>query len=301
MEQDERPVFALCLRLLSALLFSTMFMLVKSAGQRDIALPEIMFWRQAVSLPVLVVWLGMANRLYLLKTKQPTKHANRAVIGTIGMVCGFAAVTLLPLAEATTLGFTAPLFAVLITALVIHDHVGPWRWSAVLLGFAGVLIITQPGSGEISALGLAAGLGSALVVAIVSFQIRSLARTDSPFAVVFYFALVGTLLMAPFLPFVMKIHDAGEWAILIGMGLAGTFGQVLASYSLRHGAVATVIIMDYTSLLWATMYGFFVFDRLPPYATWLGAPVIIGAGVIVLWREHYLARVVPPVSTQEVD
>lgn len=301
MEQDERPVFALILRLLSALLFSTMFMLVKAAGQIGIALPEIMFWRQAVSIPVLGIWLALANRLYLLKTKQPKKHAARAVIGMTGMVCGFGAVTLLPLAEATTLGFTAPLFAVLITALVMHDHVGPWRWSAVLLGFAGVIVITRPGSGEISALGLAAGLGSALIVAIVSFQIRSLARTDSPFAVVFSFSLVGVLMMAPFLPFVMTSHSLKGWAILIGMGLAGTLGQVLASYSLRHGAVASVIIMDYTSLLWATIYGFLIFDRLPPFATWLGAPVIIAAGIIVLWREHYLSRAVPPASTQEVD
>ena len=92
-----------------------------------------------------------------------------------------------------------------------------------------------------------------------------------------------------------------HWLILIGCGLSGALGQLFVSFSLRHGAVATVMIMDYTSLIWATMFGYFVFDRLPPYAIWIGAPVIILAGVIVMWREHRLSRAVPQAIPQDVD
>jgi len=297
----ECPIFALILRLGSALLFATMFMLVKLAGERGAALPEIMFWRQGIAALVMLAWLLPARQMHLLKTHKIGRHVARTGIGMVGMVFSFSAVTMLPLAEATMLGFTAPLFAVLITALVLRDRVGPWRWSAVFVGFTGVLIITQPGNASLSALGLAAGLGSALVVAIVSFQIRSLARIDGPTSVAFYFSLFGTLVTAPFLPFYFTAHDGAHWLILIGSGLAGALGQLFASFSLRHGAVATVMIMDYTSLIWATLFGFFVFDRLPPYAIWIGGPIIILAGVIVMWREHRLSRIPTPANAMEVD
>jgi len=300
-DQHERPIFALILRLASALLFATMFMLVKLAGERGAHLPEIMFWRQGIAAIVMLAWLLPARQMHLLKTENIGRHVARTGIGMIGMIFGFSAVTLLPLAEATMLGFTAPLFAVLITALVVRDRVGPWRWSAVVVGFAGVLIITQPGNASLSALGLAAGLGAALVVAIVSFQIKSLARIDGPTSVAFYFSLFGALVTAPFLPFYFTAHNEAHWLILIGCGLAGALGQLLASFSLRHGAVATVMIMDYTSLIWATLFGYFVFDRLPPYAIWIGAPIIIMAGMIVMWREHRLSRAVPPAIPQDVD
>ncbi len=277
-----------------------MFMLVKYASQRGIALPEIMFWRQAVSLPIIVAWLAAAGGLHRLGTRQFGRHALRGFVGTCGMICGFAAVTLLPLAEATTITFTAPFFAVIVSALIVREHVGIWRWSAVFTGFAGVLVITQPGNPAISMLGLAAGLGAAMVVAIVSFQVRALARTDGPFAVVFYFALFGTLVMAPFLPFAIKPHGAFDWLVLVSIGAFGTLGQLLVSLSLKHGAIASVIVMDYTSLIWATLFGLFIWDRLPPLATWLGAPLIIAAGLIVFWREHRLAARPPLEATRQL-
>lgn len=301
METTERPILALLLRLLSALMLSTMFLGVKYAGTRGIALPEIMFWRQAASIPIICIWLGLTGGFHRLRTKRFSRHALRGIVGATGMVFGFGAVTLLPLAEATTLGFTAPFFAVILSALVMREHVGPWRWTAVAVGFIGVLVITRPGGEAIPALGMAAALGSALVVGIVSFQIKDLARTESTFAIVFYFALVGTAVMAPLLPFFITRHEAFDWLVLLSLGAFGTLGQLLVSLSLRHGAVANVIIMDYTSLIWATLYGWLVWERIPPLATWLGAPLIIMAGVIVFWREHRMARALPQASAKEMD
>lgn len=300
MEHRQRPIFALGLRIISALLIATMFMLGKLANERGAPLPEVMFWRQFVALPMLGGYLVFTGELHRLKTRHIGKHALRGGVGMIGMACNFAAVILLPLAESTTLNFTAPLFAVLITALVLREHVGPWRWTAIACGFAGVIVITQPGQVPIPPLGLAAGLASALLNAVISFLIRDLGRSEEPISVVFYFALFGTALMALSLPFWISTHDWQTWALLLGVGVAGTVGQLFMTAALRLGAVASVIIMDYTAIVWSTLYGWAIWNHMPPTTTWFGAPLIIAAGLVIAWREHKLSRAMP-VSPVEND
>ncbi|MFT4027971.1 MAG: EamA family transporter, partial [Novosphingobium sp.] len=138
MTSPQRPFLALGLRLVSALLFSTLLMLVKWAGESGIALPEIMFWRQAVSVPLFLGWLGMTGGLHRLRSQRKLIHARRAAMGMTNMIFNFGATILLPLAEATVLGFTSPIFAVIIAALFLREHIGPYRWAAVALGFVGV-------------------------------------------------------------------------------------------------------------------------------------------------------------------
>lgn len=271
-------------------MLATMFMLGKACSETGIALPEIMFWRQAVTVPLIPLWLmATPGGLGRLKTRRMGSHASRATVGMIGMACGFGANILLPLAEATTLSFTTPLFAVIIGAVFLREKVGPWRWSAVLLGFCGVLVISQPGHAPLPPLGAAVGLMAGLIVAIVSFQLRDLGRTEEAASTVFYFALFGALMMLPLLPFFASAHGGWQWLLLFGMGLSGVIGQLLITAALREGAVASVIVMDYTTLIWATLYGWLIWDHLPPLTTWMGAPAIIAAGMIVVWREQRLA------------
>ncbi|WP_347812923.1 DMT family transporter [Novosphingobium sp. ST904] len=297
--RQDRPLLALGLRLMAMVMLSTMFMLVKLAGRHGVSAAEMVFWRQAMSVPLIAGWLLATGRIGQLKTRRVSSHAFRATSGTLGLVCNVTAAMLLPLPVGTTLGFTAPLFAVLITAIVVRDKVGPWRWLAVVLGFAGVLVITRPG-GETGALplaGLAAGLGAGVIVAVVSFQIRDLARTEAPIACVFWFAFFGSLFAAVLLPFYGQSHEPRVWMLLVAVGLAGTLAQLLITAALRHGAVATVVVMDYTALIWATAYGYTIFGDLPPASTWLGAPLIIAAGLIITWREHYLSKRISPTSS----
>lgn len=294
---QDRPLLALAIRVLAMVLLSTMFMLMKLAAHRGVSIPELVFWRQAMAVPLILIWLAGARKLATLRTRRTGNHALRAAVGTFGLCCNVAANTLLPLPEATTLSFTTPLFAVLITALVLRDTVGIWRWAAVVLGFLGVLVMAQPGSGPpVPTLGLVAGTGAGLVISIVSFQIRDLARTEAPIACVFYFALFGGLFTAVLLPFFGREHGPAEWALLAAIGLTGTLAQMLITTALRYGQVATVVVMDYTALIWATLYGWLVFEDLPDVTTWLGAPLIIGAGLVVVWREHRLSRTISPTS-----
>lgn len=296
MAQTERPILALGLRVCAMALIATMFMLVKVAGERGIAGPEVIFWRQAFSVPIILGWMAARRELPKLRTRRMASHARRSAFGMMALFCNVSAAMLLPLAEATTFGFTTPLFAVLLTPLILRDKVGPWRWSAVLLGFAGVLIIANPGHEVVAPLGVAAGLGAGFLVAVVSFQIRDLAQTEAPIACVFWFAFFGAAMTAIVLPVYYTPHSAIDWGLLLLIGLSGTLGQFLLTSALRFGQVATVVVMDYTSLIWATLYGWLIWDKLPAAATWFGAPAIIAAGLIITWREHRLAKAVAPVA-----
>lgn len=289
-------MLAIVLRLAAMAMLATMFMLAKLAGEAGVSLPELVFWRQAMSLPVILLALLASGKLGLLATQRMGSHAKRATSGTLGLCCNLGAATLLPLPVATTLGFTTPLFAVLITALVLRETVGRWRWTAVVLGFAGVLIVTRPGETAVPLMGLVAGLGAGVIVAVVSFQIRDLARTEAPIACVFWFAFYGTLFSAALLPFYAQPHGAYQWLLLGAIGVTGTLAQFLITAALRFGQVATVVVMDYTALIWSTLYGWVLWDHLPGATTWLGAPLIVAAGLIITSREHFLARRISPTS-----
>ncbi len=284
------PGMALFLRILGVAALSTTIMFVKLCGEKGIHLTEIMFWRQFVTIPIAGLWLWGSRSLGTLRTNRFPAHLRRAFFGMCAMTFVFWSVQLLPLAEAQTLSFTGPFWATLLAMILLKEKVGPWRWSALGLGFMGILIITQPGSAHIPLLGIAVGLIAAFLVALLSIMIKELNRTERPLAIVFWFSVLSSPMMALFLPFTMVPHDAEAWGLLLAMGLSGAAGQVLLTLALRYGAVSAVIVMDYTGLVWATLYGWLIWDQFPTSATWLGMPLIVAAGLIISWREHRLAR-----------
>lgn len=287
----QRPTLALLLRLGAALTLATMFALVKLGHEQGLALSHMLLIRQAASIPILCAWLALTTGFGVMRTRRLGGHFKRSLYGVTGMVLNFLAPILLPLAVSTTFSFTAPIFAVILSALVLREHVGRWRWAAVLLGFAGVVVVASPGGGaEIPATGALVAIGAAFMVALVSIQIRDLAQTENSVVIVLYFSLFTVPLL-----FVWSLFDGwtgnpADFAILIGIGVAGTLAQVLLTLALRFGQVASVIVMDYVSLIAAAFYGWYLFDNLPPASLWLGAPLIIAAGVIIVVREQILRR-----------
>lgn len=289
-----RPLLALGLRLMAALALSTMAMLVKLAGTRGAHLLEMIFWRQALTAILIGAGLAAAGQLARLRTTRGTAHARRAVSGLVGMMFVYGSVLLLPLAEATTLGFTTPIFAVLIAMAWFRETIGPYRWAAIIIGFAGVVVVMQPGlggdDGQITLAGIAVGLIAAAMVALISFQVQDLNTTENPWSIVFWFTALSAPVAALALPFVLGPHDAATWGIILAMALCGALAQVLLTLSLRFGSAAVILLMDYTALLWASFYGVAVFDRAAPASLWLGAPLIVAAGLIIAYRERSLAR-----------
>lgn len=294
MQSIHRPMLGLGFRLASAIAVAAMFALSKVVGEHGVSLAETMFWRQAVTVPILATLMALGGKLGRLKTRRLGGHMVRATLGTVGMTVTFAAVRVLHISEATTLGFTVPLFAVVITALFMPEKVGVWRWLAVIVGFAGVVLITRPGNSHVPLLGLTLGLAGAACGAVISFQIRELARTEAPTTVVFWFGVFGALFAAPLLPFFYVPHDTTTWIMLIGVGAVGTASQWLLTSSLRYGSVASVVVMDYTQIVWATLLGWLVWNELPAAQMWLGVPLIVASGLIIAWSGRN-----PPVVTDE--
>ncbi|MEQ1498348.1 MAG: DMT family transporter [Novosphingobium sp.] len=297
----QRPLYALALRLMAALVLSTLFMLVKFTSETGVRFPEILFWRQLPTIVLVLGWLAGRSQLQRLKTRRLPVHARRAMLGLTGMGFTFGAPLLMPLAESTALGFTTPVFAVILSVLLLKERVGPVRWLAVALGFAGVMIIAQPGQEALTPLGAFVGLGAGFMVALISIQVRDLSRTEESLSIVFWFAALSTPILLVALPFFYTPHSTWQWFLLLSGGVLGLVGQLLLTAALRYGQVASVVVMDYSSLVWATLYGWLLWDDMPSAATWLGAPVIIAAGAVIAWREHQLYRRTPPAAASGAE
>lgn len=289
MNSANRPLLAMTLRLGAVAVLATLTMTVKYTVDSGVAFVEVLFWRQIATVPILLGWLAWRREVGRLRTRRLPAHFRRALMGAVGMAFTFGAPVLLPLAEATTLGFTTPIFAVIFSALLLGEKVGPYRWVAVVLGFCGVLVIARP-DGNLPLLGSLVGLGAGVMVALISIQVRDLTRTDAPLSIVFWFAALSAPVLALGLPFVASAHTSQQWLLLGAIGLLGCLGQLLLTASLRFGQVASVIVMDYTALVWATLYGWAIWGDVPRSATWLGAPLILAAGLVIVWREHRLGR-----------
>lgn len=283
-------MLALLLRLCAAISITVMMAVAKLADESGVHLLEILFWRQMPTAPVLLAWFAYNGGIARLATKRLSAHAARAMVGLVSMTCYFGAVTLLPLAEATTIIFSSSIWAVILSAVLLKESVGIYRWSAVILGFAGVLIITQPGSGHIPLLGATLALTAAFLISVISVQIRDLGRTEQPLTVVFYFSLFSIPVVGLALPFVSTPLDAYQWSLMMALAGLGLLSQFLLTAALRFGVVASVMVMDYSSLIWAILLGWGLFNNLPPASTWLGAPLVVAAGLVVAWREHKLSK-----------
>ncbi len=287
----DRPLTAIGMRVAAAVMLSAMFTFGKLAANRGVNLVETVFYRQAFAVvPVLAIVIagpGIAS----LRTRRPLAHMSRTAVGATGMALNFATVAILPLAETQTLWFATPLFATILSALVLGERVGIHRWSAVAAGLIGVLIVIQPQSGHIPIFGATIGLASAFITAIVTILLRQLGRTEAPLTTVFWFGIMSAVPLAFVMPWFGHVHDGLTWAYIAGMGVTGGLGQIALTNSLRLAPVAVVAPVDYTSLIWSAAFGALVFGTLPTVWTWIGAPVIIASGLYIVWREHRRSHV----------
>jgi len=281
------------LRVGAATCFGFMAATIKLGSEAGVSLPELAFYRFAFGLPPLLIWMALTGSFGAWRTRRPLAHLGRGVIGLSTMVLAFAALTFLPLAESATIGFVAPLFSVILSALILHEPVGRHRWSAVILGLVGVLIVMGPGGGALPPAGLAIALAAAFGVAGVTITIRTIGRTESTPTIVLWFTLFAMAATGLLMPFFGQMHDPRTWAILAALGLFGGMGQLFLTSALRFAPVSVVVPFDYTQLLWAVLLGWWLWDTHPPPSTWIGAAVIVASGLYTLYREHKLGREKP--------
>lgn len=290
----------IALRILSATSFSVMGALFKLATDRGASAPELLFYRALVAIPVLLLWVLLGPGLSALGTKRPLAHAGRAVLGNVAILCTFQALTTLPLAEITTIGFMAPVFATILSFLILHEQVGRHRWFAVICGFAGVAIITQPGHAHqaLPLAGLVFALLGALGAAGVTIAVRQM-RGENVAAVVFWFMALAFVTSGLSLPFFGKWHDWPTLMLLLSGGAAGIVAQIGMTSSLRHAPVSVLMPFDYLQLLGAIAFGWLLMSEVPGWATLAGGGLIASSGLYTVWREYHLSREknVPPAQS----
>jgi len=287
------------LRIASAGCFSVMSALLKLASTHGVVAPEMLFYRALFGLPVILIWVVASQGLQTLKTERPLAHLFRSALGISAILCTFQTLTMLTLADATTIGFTAPIFATLLSVLILKEAVGLHRWMAVLIGFIGVAVVLRPGSGHAPPLaGAALGLVAALGTAGVTITLRQLKTTEHVAAIVFWFFIASILVGGALLPAVGSRHDAPTLWLLAGGGVAGGLAQLTMTASLRAAPVAVVAPFDYLQIVGAVVFGAWLMNSPPSLNTLAGAALIASSGLYTVWREHrrHRDRLIQPTS-----
>lgn len=288
-----QPFKAITLKLCSVVVFTSMAAMIKATAD-VVPTGEAVFFRSAFAMPVLFGWLWMRGALRTgIKVQSPIGHVLRGLIGASAMGMNFLALGLLLLPEVTAIGFAAPLLTVVFAALLLKERVGPFRWSMVLLGLVGVMIVLWPrltvdSVADGAALGAMLVLGSACARALAQVQIRRLVEIDNTSAIVFWFTVTTTVLSLMTAPFGWTMPDAFSLVLLIGAGLFGGLGQILMTSAYRFAGASLIAPFDYSAMIMALGMGYFLFAEIPTGQMLMGALVVIAAGVMIIWREHRL-------------
>jgi drug/metabolite transporter (DMT)-like permease len=287
---EARPLLGIMLRLAAMAMLGMMFALVKLAGEHGVHLVESLFWRQLAGLPVVILWLWSLGKLSDIHTQNPLAHALRGILGLVSMSLNFTAMMMLPMAEATTISFATPVFATMLAALLLGEPTGKYRWGAIALGFVGVVLAVRPVSIAGHGVGPWVALAGALLTSCVLIQIRRMSQSENAGAIVFWFSLSSLVPLGVGMVFFAQNHDVIGWALIAALALCGAVAQLLLTSAMRHASVAAIATMDYSSLIWSVLFGYLIFNDEPGPGTWFGAPVIIIAGLVIMWREHKIAN-----------
>lgn len=286
---------------LSVALFAGMSVLVKWLDRFPAI--ELAFFRQCFAMvPIALMLWHAGGGLRLLKTERPVGHATRALIGSTSMILVFSAFQMLPLADATALSFAQPLFLTALAGPLLGEKVRLHRWSAVIVGFIGVVVMARPVellSGSLN-LGVVVALGSALTSALAMATVRQLSRSEASLTIIFYFSAIGAVLLGlatavfhfivPSVQFVTPTWH--EMPLVIAVGLLGGTAQFFLTQAYRFSPASALSPFTYTALIWSTLLGWAVWADVPSWATIAGAAIVIASGLYIIWRETYRRVVV---------
>ncbi len=286
------------LKLISAVFFALMSALIRYLGVRY-PVGEVVFFRSAFAIaPVMAVYAWRGELMAVVRTERPLGQAGRGALSIVGMFCNFGALARLPLIESNAISFTSPLFCVALAAVVLKERVRIYRWSAVVVGFVGVLVVLSPHFGEeltlaaagaTSLVGVLSGIAGSFANAGTVIQTRRLAQSESTSSIVFYFSLSCALAGLATWPFGWISPTKAEFATLVAIGVLGGSAHLFLTESYRYASASMVAPFDYTTMVWALMLGYLMFGEKPTLAIISGSIIIAAAGLFVIWREHQLA------------
>ena len=290
-----RTVVGISLKLASAAVFVAMVALVKLLSD-TFPTGQLVFSRAFFGIVPVLIWITFQGQLATaLKTKHPATHIVRGLVGTSAMALWFTALGYLPLPDATAISYAAPLVTVAFAAVLLQEKVRVYRWSAVAVGFVGVLVVLFPHLGdgldpaaEGTRIGAIFALISAVFMALATIFIRKMTATETTAAIVVYFSITATVISLLTLPFGWVWPSPGQAALLVLIGLMGGVGQILLTSSYRFAEASVIAPFDYSTMIWTILIGIVFFDEVPTLYVIAGAAIVIGAGLFVIYRESRL-------------
>ncbi|GGE42861.1 permease [Agaricicola taiwanensis] len=292
----------IALKILAAFFFTLMAACIRWIGD---AVPpgQVVFFRSFLGLLPIVVWLILVGELkQTVLTRNIPGHFLRSFIGCLSMLFVFSGLARLPLPDATVIGYAAPLITIVLAYFILKERIGIYRWSAVGVGLIGVLILLWPhlsggtlaeafggvgGEARVSQ-GALFALAGAFCSACAMIQVRRLAQTEKAGAIVFYFSLFSAVLSFLSIPFGWVMPDLTVMGVLLLTGIFGGIGQLLMTQSYRYADASLIAVFEYTTIIWSVALGWALFGDVPQSTVYIGAAIIIGSGVYVIFREHRL-------------
>lgn len=280
--QTDRPGFAILVMLVAVAMLVGMNTIVKMIGT-DYHAFQVVFLRNVVAAFVMIPFVFRDGGLDALRTRRPGLQLLRSVSGVTGVCAFFYAVQRLPVAEVMVISQAVPLAVTALAVPVLGERVGWRRWSAVAVGFCGVVLALGP-AGGVSAAALIAVLGTVLW-SITILTVRTLGATDRPAATTFYYMVFGTVVAGLVQPWVWSTPPVELWLYFIAAGALGAIAQLLVAHALSIGEASVVSPFNYTAIVWGIVIDLAIWSVYPSLWTLAGAAVITAAGLYIFRRE----------------
>jgi len=250
---------------------------------------EVFFARFAVGLIPIFFIIPRDKIFSFYKTSRPGLHTFRAISGTLAIIALFFGLRKLPLADVISLTFGGPIFVTIASILFLSEKVGVKRWSAVFIGFAGMILIVQPAFVDLNFYYLSPII-FCIFFACVAISVRALSRTEPNYRIAFYFTFLCTLLGLATLPFGWVMPTKIDMLILVIMGICGSIGNLLLTQSYRMVEASLVTPVKYLSLVFALIFGYLLWNEVPKTLTLLGSALVIISSLIIFIRETKLKK-----------
>jgi len=249
---------------------------------------QVVWARYIFHVLLLFAWLG-PRAPWVLRTRRLGLQLWRSLLLLLTTFFFFTALSFMALVDASVIMFIGPIVLTLLAALVLREHVGARRWSGVVIGFIGALIVIRPGTSMLQPAAVFA-VAAACCYALYQITTRQLSYSDAPLTTLSYTALVGALLSSFAAPFGWVWPDAAGWALMALVGLIGGLGHFCVIKAFQAAPAAVVAPFGYSSIVWSTSFGFVIFEHLPDIWTIFGGTIIIGSGIYILHRERVRSR-----------
>ena len=250
---------------------------------------QVVWARYTVGTLFAIAYAARSLGFRMFHTTRPWLQVARGALLVICTALNFVALRYLPLADTLALLFTSPLMTCALSVPLLGEKVGWRRWSAIGVGFAGILLIVRPGFAEVHWSMLCA-VGSAFFGALYNIATRRVAGYDHAMVSLVYVSLIGALIATPALAMGWSTPMGWHWLLFLALGICGGFGHLLLINAFSNAPASTLAPFSYTQILWTTILGYLLFDRLPDLWTVAGIAVIICSGLYLLHRERVLGR-----------